>query len=110
MGSGDEVCASGASSTSASAASGASASAAAVAIDWTQNMPPGSDGHRSLVAKYAEEYPDDHVDGEVALFARKLGRADIVARVETFARPYTRENLLEILEMCSGGEIGYVGW
>lgn len=85
-------------------------SGARTPVDRTQIMPPGCDGHQELVEKYMTEYPDEHINGEVALFGTKLGRDDIAQRIETFTRPYTRANLFEILNMCSGGEIGYVGW
>lgn len=76
-----------------------------------------------LVEYYKEHYPAEHVGGMVGLIPRKLrklykesgsdkkfGNESVETLFKTFKEPYTRENLLELLKLCSPQEIFYVGW
>ena len=65
--------------------------------------------HANLVAEY-DNYPEEHVDAEVALFARKSGNPAIAELVASFDRPYTRNHLKQVLAIASVEEIEHVGW
>jgi hypothetical protein len=64
----------------------------------------------ALVRTYMETYPEEHVDGEVALFAIKSGNGEVANLINTWERPYTRNQLGEVLELSTYDEICYVGW
>ena len=66
--------------------------------------------HADVVAHFMDHYPAEHIDEEVQLFARKSGNPAVAELVAGLSRPYTREHLRQILELCTGAQISHVGW
>lgn len=79
-------------------------------VEMIDAKAPGPETKEGLIALYMDEYPEEHVDGLVALYAHKADNPEATRLVGEMSRPYTRSNLFQVMSVCTAGEISYVGW
>jgi hypothetical protein len=59
---------------------------------------------------YRAKYPNENVTGAIKLFSIKAGNITVTNYVNNLIEPYTRRDLIYILNLCTKQEIDYVGW